>query len=147
MLKIGNIDWFAILQEEAATIEKQTAVKIDISKPICQEVGRLIGDNLAAIGLQQPNVAKIAGQVAFWVRKLKPLSLSHDSPNFLLTLNELAGLRIGLAICNTYKDDQSKTETLALPPRIFRDWVNSLRYHSHSPHSSMISFELLMCDN
>ena len=125
MLKIGNIDWFAILRKEAATIEEQTRVKIDISKPICQEVGRLIGDNLTAIGLQQPNVAKIAGQVAFWVRKLKPLSLSRDTPNFLLTLNELAGLRIG----------------------IFRDWVNSFRYHSHSPHSSMISFELLMCDN
>lgn len=147
MLRIGNIDWFAILHAEAARIEKEAAVKIDISKAVCQEVGRLIADHLAATGLERPNVAKIAGQVAFWIRKLKPLSLSPDTPNYLLTLNELAGLRIGLAICNTYKDDQSKAREILLPSRIFRDWVNSFRYHSHSPHSSMISFELLMCDN
>lgn len=147
MLRIGNINWFAVLYEEAAKIEKEAAVKIDISKPICLEVGRLIEDHLTATGLERPNVAKIAGQVAFWIRKLKPLSLSKDTPNFLLTLNELAGLRIGLAICNTYKDDQSKPKKIFLPSRIFLDWVNSFRYHSHSPHSSMISFELLMCDD
>lgn len=145
MLKVGNIDWFAILYQQAQTIEQSAGVKIVISKAICLEIGRLINDNLLAIGLIHPNVAKIAGQVAFWVRKLKPLSIAQDSPNYLLTVNELAGLRIGLAICNTFKDDNSKVQSIALPPRIFRDWVNSFRYHSHSPHSSMISFELLMC--
>lgn len=146
MLKIGNINWFDILQKEATSIERDFNVRIVIDKAVCLEIGRLVSDNLAATGLSRPNVAKIAGQAAFWIRKLKPLHLEADSPNYLLTLNELAALRIGLAICNTHKDDNSKAEVITLPPRIFRDWVNSFRYHSHSPHSSMISFELLMCD-
>lgn len=145
MQSIGNVDWFRILHEQAAIIEKRHTVRIIIDEATCLEVGRLVTDHLAATGLAQPNVAKIAGQVTFWVRKLKPLRLAPDSPNYLATLNELAGLLIGLAICNLYKDDCSKAQKIALPPRIFRDWVNSLRYHSHSPHSSMISFELLMC--
>ena len=145
MRSIDNIDWFAILHEQAAIIEKRHDIRIDIDEATCLEVGRVVDDHLAATGLERPNVAKIAGQVAFWVRKLKPLRLSATSPNYLSTLNELAGLLIGLAICNLYKDDCSKAQKIHLPPRIFRDWVNSLRYHSHSPHSSMISFELLMC--
>ena len=145
MLKIGNIDWFKVLCCEAAAIEADYNVAIEIEKATSLEVGRLIADNLEAIGLEKPNVAKIAGQAAFWIRKLKPLRISASSPNYLGTVNELAALRIGIAICNTYKDDNSKCGKITLPPRIFRDWVNSFRYHSHSPHSSMISFELLMC--
>lgn len=144
MLKIGNIGWFGLLLDEAAAIEGDFGVKIAVEKAICFEIGRIVKDNLAATGLVHPNVAKIAGQVAFWIRKLKPLHIAADSPNFLLTVNELAALRIGLAICNTHKDDNSKAHAVSLPPRIFRDWVNSFRYHSHSPHSCMISFELLM---
>lgn len=146
MQRISNIDWFEILQKEATTLERELSIRIDIDERISLEVGRLINDHLQAIGLAHPNVAKVAGQVAFWIRKLKPLQLSKDSPNSLLTLNEMAALRIGLFICNTFKDDSSKDKKIALPPRIFRDWINSFRYHSHSPHSSMISFELLMCD-
>lgn len=145
MHSIGNVDWFRILHEQAAIIEKRHDVRIIIDEAVCLEVGRVVADHLAATGLERPNVAKIAGQVTFWARKLKPLRLAPDSPNYLSTLNELAGLLIGLAICNLYKDDCSRTQKIILPPCIFRDWVNSLRYHSHSPHSSMISFELLMC--
>lgn len=143
MLKIGNIDWYAILYAQAKDLENEMNIRIAINKPVCLEIGRLVNDNLNAIGLIHPNVAKIAGQVAFWIRKLKPLTLTPDSPNYLITLNEYAALRIGIAICGTFLDDNSKAREIALPPRIFKDWVNSFRYHSHSPHSVMISFEIL----
>lgn len=146
MRTIENVDWFTILCREAAVIEKKANICIDIDEAIVLEVDRLVREHLLATGLQHPNVAKVAGQVMFWVGKLKPLRLSADSPNSLLTLNELAGLRIGLAICNAYRDDSSKGRHITLPPRIGRDWVSSLRYDYHSPHSSMLSFELLMCD-
>lgn len=145
MTKIGNIDWRPILIKAAERIEQAQNIKLVVDEAVVLEVGRLIADNLENIGLFQPNVAKIAGQVAFWIRKLKPLYVAPDSPNHFLLANERAALAVGVAICNLYKDDNSKSERLALPPRIFLDWVKSFRYHSHSPHSSMTSFELLMC--
>ncbi len=146
MQKIGNVRWDNILLDVATRIENQHHVKILIDSVIVCEVGRLICMQLESIGLEKPNIAKIAGQVAFWIRKLKPLYISQDSPNKLLTVNELAALHIGLALCLKYRDDNSKVNPVRLPPRIFRDWVSGFRYHSHSPHSSMTSFELLMCD-
>lgn len=146
MQKIGNIRWDDIIYAAAARIEERHKVIIMIDSVIICEAGRQIQDHLGAIGLEKPNVAKIAGQVAFWIRKLKPLSIAPESPNKLLTVNELVALHVGLALCIKYKDDNSKTDPIRLPPRIFRDWVAGFRYHSHSPHSAMTSFELLMCD-
>lgn len=145
MTKIGNIDWRPILFKAAERIEQAQNVKLIVDEAIVLEAGRLIQDHLNSIGLFQPNVAKIAGQVAFWIRKLKPLSIASDSPNYFLLANERAALAVGLAICNLYKDDCGKPGRIALPARVFSDWVKSFRYHSHSPHSSMTSFELLMC--
>lgn len=126
-------------------MKKKYNMTIVVDERIALETGRLVNDHINGIGLIQPNAAKIAGQVAFWLRKLKPLYPSESSQSFLLTLNELAALYVGLAICNRYRDDSSKDHVVRTPPRIMRDWVNSFRYHSHSPHSSMISFELFMC--
>ena len=146
MSTLSNVDWAAILMAEATAVEKDYRIIFNIDEAVVLEAERIIRDSMDSIGLTQPNVAKIAGLVAFWLRKLKPLSVAEDSPNNLLTLNEVIALRIGLAICNAYKDDDSKAQAIKLPPRILNDWVNSFRYHSHSPNSSMISFELLTCD-
>jgi hypothetical protein len=145
MSSINNVDWQAILYAEAADVEKNYLVCVEIDEAIVLEAERIIRDNIDSIGLVQPNVAKIAGLVAFWLRKLKPLRIAGNSPNNLLTLNEVVALRIGLAICNAYNDDASKAQKIKLPPRILNDWVKNFRYHSHSPNSSMISFELLTC--
>ena len=90
MSKIWNIDWLEILLKEAKTLEKEFLISVDIDERTVLEVERVISDHLLAISLEHPNVAKIAGQVAFWIRKLKPLQLSNNSPNSLLTINEIA---------------------------------------------------------
>ncbi|MDR2054779.1 MAG: hypothetical protein LBQ10_02790 [Desulfovibrio sp.] len=146
MTFINNIDWRSVLHAEATRVEADFKIIVEIDEAVVLEAERLIRDSISAIGLIQPNVAKVAGLIAFWLRKLKPLGIAADSPNRLLTVNEVVALRIGLAICNAYKDDCSKGSPIKLPARILRDWVTSFRYHSHSPNSSMISFELLMCD-
>jgi hypothetical protein len=92
-----------------------------------------------------PNAAKIAGVTAFWIRKLKPLRIEPNSPNSFLLINEFISLKVGIAICEQYFDDCRK-DKINLNPRILRDWIFSFRYNSHSPHSSLISFEMLACE-
>lgn len=145
MQKIGNVRWDVLLLAVASRIEKKHHVRIAVDKAILFDVGRTVRSSLEALGLTKPNVAKIAGQVAFWLCRLKPLQIANDSPNTLLTVNELAALYVGLALCATYKDDNAKPQPVAIPPRLFRDWVHSFRYHDHSPQASMLAFELLTC--
>ncbi len=141
---VNNITWFTILCAEAEELEKIFNIKVLVEEATALEISKLISDTLPNIGIERPNVAKIAGQIAFWIRRLKPLRIDPSSPNYLVTLNEIAALRVGLAVCNIYKDDSAKTISSTPPRRILCDWINSFRYHSHSLHSSMISFELLV---
>ncbi|WP_165176928.1 hypothetical protein [Desulfovibrio sp. ZJ369] len=147
MAEYGNIKWQPILKDVAEKISTTYSVELILDEAIVLEAEQRIKESLDNLGFDRPNVAKVAGQVAFWLRKLKPLSIAPSSKNYFRLVNELAALRIGLAICNCYKDDCSKDKEVQLHSRILRDWVTSFRYHSHSPHSSMTSFELLMCDN
>ena len=146
MSNLQNVDWKAIFLKEVKQIEDRHKINLLIDEAIIFEIGKMVEDSLGNIGLEHPNVAKIAGQVAFWIRKLKPTSISPNSPNNALYANERIALSVGLAICNMYKDDNSKSDQIHIPPRIFRDWIIGFRYHSHSPHSAMTSFELLMSD-
>ena len=143
MLK--NIKWVDILYESATYMESAYALKIGLENEIIQEIQGKIEDSLGRVGVSDPNTAKTAGIVAFWIRKLKPLSIHPTSEYAFLPLNEYAALKVGLAICAKYFDDAKKAK-FALTPRILRDWIFSLRYNSHSPHSSMISFEMLACE-
>lgn len=86
-----------------------------------------------------PNAAKIAGSVAYWIRKLKPITHAHQTTKKLLIINELVSVHTGLAICA-----QHESRFKVLSTRVLSDWVNSLRYHGHSPRSTTISFELLV---
>ena len=145
MSSINNVNWQPILIHAVEHIESIAKVNLVVSEVITLEINKRIKDCLSGTGLARPNVAKIAGQVAFWIRKLKPIHIAETSPNYYLLVNEHASLLVGLSICNTYKDDTSKSIDIFLPPRIFSDWILSFRYNSHSPNSSMTSFELLMC--
>lgn len=91
-------------------------------------------------------LVKIAGIVVFWVRKLKPFYYDFDEAaksGKLHPLNELIAIQTGLAICSQYKDDCSLLDDIRLSDRVLKDWLHSLRYHSHSPYSSILAFELL----
>jgi len=126
-------------------MEKVYNLKIGIEHAIITEIQVRLQESLDRIDGSTPNAAKNAGLVAFWIRKLKPLSIHPDSEFSFLPLNEYIALLVGLAICAKYFDD-SKKETFQLNPRILRDWIFSFRYNSHSPHSSLISFEMLACE-
>ena len=138
-----QVNWVSVLGEAAALCERVYGVSLDIDRDIVREISIKANDTLAALNMNtMPNVAKVAGHVAFWVRKLKPVSHSANSKNKLLTINEVIGILVGVGICSRYFDDHSKP-LIRLPDRIMKDWASSLRNHSHSPHSCAISFEFL----
>jgi hypothetical protein len=124
---------------------KEYDLVIGLEHDIINEIQTRVQESLDRIDGSAPNAAKNAGIVAFWIRKLKPLSIHPTSEFSFLPLNEYVALRVGLSICARYFDDARK-QKISLNPRILRDWVFSFRYNSHSPHSSLISFEMLACD-
>ena len=149
MRMISNIKWRDVLSNIAVDISTEFDLNIIVENFILEEIEDRIHISLDAMNMEKPNVAKIAGVVAFWVRKLKPFSYTQDEGakgNKLHTLNELIGIQAGLAICNSYKDDYSRTE-FHLSERVLTDWLHSLRFHSHSPHGSLFAFELLTTEN
>lgn len=142
---VNNVDWETVLTNIAVDVSIEFCLDILVENYILQEVEDRISSSLAVMNIERPNVAKIAGVVAFWVRKLKPFCYAPDQAarsNKLSPLNELIGVQAGLAICRLYKDDFS-CEEFHLPKRLLTDWLHSLRFHSHSPHSALFSFELL----
>ncbi len=90
----------------------------------------------------EPNGAKIAGILVFWIRKLKPIFILKESKNKHHLINEIAALMTGLAICNIYHIRKLK-DKISISDRVFDDWIHSLHIHSHSPNSTAIAFELL----
>jgi hypothetical protein len=138
-----SVDWIAVLNSAAALCERVYAIQLDIDRDIVREITLRANDTLDALNMSSmPNVAKIAGHVAFWIRKLKPITHSQDSQNKLLTINEVIGILVGIGICQRYFDSQVR-RPFKLPHRVMKDWAVSLRNHSHSPHSCAIAFEFL----
>lgn len=142
---LGNVDWRAILATVAEDCEQTFDLSLLIDEDIIKEVEAFSDQSLDRYGLRRPNVPKIAGMITFWFRKLKPISFSSDTEAKFLAINELVALLLGLSICFEYMDDQRSLGFCPsnLSPRIFHDWVNSLRVHSHSPHSTTLIFEIL----
>jgi len=142
MSKINNIDWIVIFQDMCGFAEDKFDTELIIDKNIIEEIEIMVEDTLNSFNLDNPNVAKTASVIAFWIRKLKPIFHKSSSKNKFLAINELVGLLVGLSICRNYFDDFSK-DKFRISSRVLSDWVNSFRRNSHSPHSSVISFELL----
>ena len=138
-----NVNWLTILDSLTAAAEREFSLVVSIEKAVIKEIQERVDSGLA--NFQEPNAAKIAGIVAFWIRRLKPLRVERESPNPFLLINEFIALKVGISICEQYYDDARK-EKITLNPRILRDWIFSFRYNSHSPHSSLISFEMLACE-
>ncbi|MDR1684966.1 MAG: hypothetical protein LBR82_00735 [Desulfovibrio sp.] len=145
----NNVDWKKLLIEVAGSVSDGMNISICVENFILDEISERIEASLTNLHIERPNVAKIAGIVAFWVRKLKPFfydPVETATGGKLTTLNEMIAVQSGLTICKTYKDDWSK-ENFHLSDRLLFDWLHSLRFHSHSPHSSLFAFELLTTDN
>ena len=146
---INNIDWSKVLCDIAVAISDEIELNIAVEGFILKEIEDRINISLQHLDIKNPNVAKIAGIVMFWIRKLKPFNYAYEETakgNKLHTLNELIAIHTGLNICSRYKDDYS-LENFYLEDRLLIDWLHSLRYHSHSPYSSLFVFELLTSNN
>jgi hypothetical protein len=131
--------------KSAIDVSVEMNMDICVESFILDEISDKIEGSLINLNIDRPNVAKIAGIVAFWVRKLKPFFYDPSETatgGKLTTLNESIAVNAGLAICKSCKDDLTKDE-FHISERLYLDWLHSLRFHSHSPHSSLFAFELL----
>ena len=139
---LKHIRWRDIFDEIVNWTEEKFELCLIVDKEILKEIEVRAEETLRGYQLSRPNLAKIGSSLTFWIRKLKPISFAENSKARLFVINELVALLLGLSICMRYHDDYTK-EDFSIPIRIFHDWVTSLRYNSHSPYGTSISFELL----
>lgn len=145
MAKIFNIDWQKILYAKIKELEKFFKISIAIDSNIILEIEDLVFRQLSKSNSR--NVAYIAGQLSFWLAKLKPCSIVSNSTNKQYSINELLALLVGLYISDSYKDDYSKISTLKLPVRILKQWLVYARYGNQTLDSTIILFELITSDS
>jgi hypothetical protein len=157
-----NEAFFLFLDKARREAEQQLSCSILHDRQISQEALIHAGRSFGSIpGIDNPNHFKIAGHLAFWIRKLKPFrifrlstvvahlekrGLSHpfpeamlkqenpDNPNALF-VNEIIAVNAAFGfIC--------ATGTLLRPkPELVQDLIVSLRYNSFSPHAVRIILE------
>jgi hypothetical protein len=141
---LNRINWLSILVSIVQYNEKKLDTSLTIDKEIVQEIQIMAQKSLDSFNQDEPNIAKVASAVSFWIRKLKPIGYDNiNIKNKVLHINELIGLMVGLSVCAGYIKN-FKYSKVKLSSRVFNDWVSSLRINSHSPHSSAIAFELLI---
>jgi hypothetical protein len=141
----NNVNWRNVLTRTAGNISTRLDLDIVVENFILEEIEERVQISLNHMDIPSPNVAKVAGTIVFWVRKLKPFSYAQKETakrKTLHALNELIAVQAGIATCEAYKDDYSK-EGIRIEERLLIDWLHNLRFHSHSPHSSLFAFELL----
>lgn len=139
---IGTVDWYGILMHEAEIIEDTLQLKLVVNQPVVDELEEMAMKTLATFNQTKPSAAKIAGNVVFWIKKLKPVHTAQNSPNEFLLVNELLAVMVGIGICNLPTILPPTSVTMSEPT--MNDLIASLRYHSHSPNSLAMFFEALI---
>jgi hypothetical protein len=158
--QVQNLNWVDILNATATLAENRFNTHLIIDYAIVDEIKPNIEKTLRGFNKEEPNLAKIAGCTTFWIRQLKPVfidptyhTLLNNSPQDreqYLAINEWIALWTGIAICdvkNTPTKDLTSSPLLtfsALTDRVFHDWVISLRQNAHSPHGTVVAFELFL---
>lgn len=146
-MPIYNVDWNKVFEVAVDQVEPILGVTLMVDEVIIREVEEHAKQSLQNLKMNSvPNVAKVAGHIAFWIRKLKPISHAPETAAHFMPINELIGLHVGMAICQKWFDDHSRPEGFHVSGRVYKDWIKSLRFNSHSPQSTAISFEILAAD-
>ena len=83
------------------------------------------------------SVFKSAGAICFWIRKLKPFSVKDDGNGYI---NEILAIMIAYNLLSGYLKNK-ETKAPKLTKAYMNDFIQSLRYNSHSPHSLVLLFE------
>lgn len=146
---ISEIDWerflFAVL--ELAEHQLGCPDTLTLDRDIVREIAERAKETVGSYNKDSPNVPKIAGHIAFWIRKLKPVGFEPRASEKFLAVNELVSLYVALAFCDQYHERRSQHHRAVIyriPPRVVVDWATTMRFHSHSPHSTALLFEILM---
>ena len=92
---------------------------------------------------KDPNLSKIAGYYTFWIRKLKPFYVrAKRNNNYITDLNEIFAILFGLVLIS--QRVKSNIPIPMLPKDFLNDFIYSLRYHTFSPQSLTLIFELIL---
>lgn len=83
------------------------------------------------------NAAKIGGVYAFWIAKLKPVFAY--SPHHDFAINEYIALHAGFSFVR-----ERLGLSILLSENEMRDFCNTLRFHTSSPHTMVHIFSLLI---
>ncbi|OQY01535.1 MAG: hypothetical protein B6I26_04195 [Desulfobacteraceae bacterium 4572_130] len=90
---------------------------------------------------KNPNLSKVAGYYSFWIRKLKPFYVrAKRNNNYITDLNEIFAILFGLVLIS----QGVKRSIPKLSKKFLNDLVYSLRYHTFSPQSVTLIFELIL---
>ena len=146
---ISEIDWERFLFAVLDMVEHQLGCPdtLLLDRDIVREIAERAKETVGSYNKDRPNIPKIAGHIAFWIRKLKPVSFSPDTTEKFLAANELVSLYVALAFCDQYhrrRSEHHRAIIYRLSPRVILDWATTMRFHSHSPHSTAMIFEILM---
>ncbi|MBM2814520.1 MAG: hypothetical protein HW421_1282 [Ignavibacteria bacterium] len=144
MDSLSQVDLLRLILYVTNYCEKSFKIQTNIDADIVGEIYKQAQNSLKSFQ-SEPNEAKIAGIIVFWIRKLKPIHHKAESPNKQLLINENVALLVGLSICNKNSYQYTKANLISIRQRIYIDWVKSLRMQSHSPNSMAIAFEILTC--
>ena len=132
--------WEHIIFVTASELEKKRGLKLDFDDAIIRDVVECAADSLAGYGLAQPNAAKIAGHMCYWLCRLRPVRCLPKG-DFNRLVNEELALKACLGMCASYVTP--KGTKISVDHEIMVDWVASLRNDIDSPNALAISFELL----
>lgn len=158
----GLDEAFAFLDDARRRVEGELGCSILHDREIAEEAILEAEKGFGSIpGIPHPNHFKVAGHIAFWVRKLKPfrvfrfstviqyldergiahpfppeMSRPEESGNPLhLFVNEMIAARVAFGII------RANGTVLRPRPELVHDLITSLRYHSFSPSAIRIILE------
>ncbi len=94
-----NVEWYQVLLREAAIVEKRLGVLLVIDRVTIDEIDEMSEKTLSGFNQNKPSVAKVAGNLVFWIKKLKPISRAGDSENDYRLINELVAVLVGWLVC------------------------------------------------
>jgi len=133
-----TIYWELILRTVTSRLNSDFDLTIAIDQDIINEItfrlwssGYAVNGEETIVNTTTIDLVGFASQIAFWIQKLKPLSIIHVPPSStkILNINELAAVLLAEAICFT------KVKKSKFPPQLIAPWAESLRSDIHSPQS------------
>jgi response regulator RpfG family c-di-GMP phosphodiesterase len=135
---------------EGIVINASTFLFADLIRAFSRDIKKLINVD----GVEKPSDFRIAGLIAFWIRKLKPLNdiesddgskTQEELEHLRLYLNEQFAINVGLSTLNDYAT-KGATENLKMiiASNSYSDILSHLRYRAISPQAMSLYYKFLV---